>query len=47
MNMTKRIEYIDALRGFTMLLVVTGHIYSMCFMHELFKEYKEQIHYKY
>ena len=37
--MTKRIEYIDALRGFTMLLVVTGHIYSMCFMHELFNEY--------
>ena len=37
--MTKRIEYIDALRGLTMLLVVTGHIYSMCFMHDKFNEY--------
>lgn len=39
MNTTKRIEYIDALRGLTMLLVVTGHIYSMSFMHEKFNEY--------
>ena len=37
--MTKRIEYIDALRGLTMLLVVTGHIYSMCFMHDKFNEF--------
>lgn len=30
--MSKRIEYIDALRGFTMILVVAVHIYSLCFM---------------
>lgn len=30
--MTKRIEYIDALRGFTMILVVAVHVYSLCFM---------------
>ncbi len=30
--MTKRIEYIDALRGFTMTLVVITHIYVYCFM---------------
>lgn len=30
--MNKRIEYIDALRGFTMLLVVSVHVYSLCFM---------------
>jgi len=34
MNTTKRIEYIDALRGFTMTLVVTGHIFSDCFMQD-------------
>lgn len=28
---TKRIEYIDALRGFTMFLVVAHHISNMCF----------------
>jgi fucose 4-O-acetylase-like acetyltransferase len=33
MNTTKRIEYIDALRGFTMILVVAVHVYSLCFMH--------------
>ena len=43
--MTKRIEYIDALRGLTMLLVVTGHIYSMCFMHDKFNEYNSVIIY--
>ena len=39
MNTTKRIEYIDALRGFTMILVVTGHIFSDCFMHEELREH--------
>ena len=39
MSTTKRIEYIDAIRGFTMILVITGHIYSMCFMHEKFREF--------
>lgn len=34
MNTKKRIEYIDALRGFTMLLVVTWHIYAHCFMQD-------------
>lgn len=28
--MTKRIEYIDALRGFTMILVVTYHVFFKC-----------------
>ncbi|MBQ3944270.1 MAG: acyltransferase family protein, partial [Alphaproteobacteria bacterium] len=28
---TKRIGYIDAMRGFTMILVVYSHICSMCF----------------
>lgn len=37
--MTKRIEYIDALRGFTMMLVVSVHIYSMCFMQGNVHEY--------
>ena len=31
MEKTHRIEYIDALRGFTMLLVVYGHILVHCF----------------
>lgn len=39
MSTTKRIEYIDALRGFTMLLVVAVHIYSYCFMQLNVKEY--------
>ena len=43
MSTTKRIEYIDALRGFTMILVVTWHIYALCIMHIgdvlLFEEY--------
>lgn len=39
MSTTKRIEYIDALRGFTMILVVSVHIYSMCFMSGNAKEY--------
>ena len=30
----KRIEYIDALRGFTMLLVVLRHVASLCFVLE-------------
>jgi peptidoglycan/LPS O-acetylase OafA/YrhL len=33
-NSTKRIEYIDAMRGFTMILVVFSHIEGM-----LFKDY--------
>jgi fucose 4-O-acetylase-like acetyltransferase len=37
--MTKRIEYIDALRGFTMILVVAVHIYSLCFMQGNVEEY--------
>jgi len=37
--MTKRIEYIDALRGFTMILVVAVHVYSLCFMQGNAKEY--------
>lgn len=37
--MKKRIEYIDALRGFTMILVVAVHVYSLCFMHGDVKEY--------
>ncbi len=37
--MTKRIEYIDALRGFTMILVVSVHIYSLCFMQGNVEEY--------
>lgn len=37
--MTKRIEYIDALRGFTMILVVAVHVYSLCFMQGNVKEY--------
>lgn len=40
MNTTKRIEYIDALRGFTMILVVSVHIYSLCFMQGNAKEYE-------
>ena len=39
MNKSKRIEYIDALRGFTMILVVSVHIYSLCFMQGNAKEY--------
>lgn len=39
MNKKKRIEYIDALRGFTMILVVAVHIYSYCFMQLNVKEY--------
>lgn len=39
MSLTKRIEYIDALRGFTMILVVSVHIYSLCFMQGNAKEY--------
>lgn len=39
MNMTKRIEYIDALRGFTMILVVTYHIYHLCYMQGNAKDY--------
>lgn len=37
--MAKRIEYIDALRGFTMILVVAVHIYSLCFMQGNDNEY--------
>ena len=37
--MKKRIEYIDALRGFTMILVVAVHVYSLCFMQGDVKEY--------
>ena len=29
--MTKRIEYLDALRGFVMLLVVLGHVPMYCY----------------
>ena len=39
MSTTKRIEYIDALRGFTMILVVAVHIYSYCFMQLKVEEY--------
>lgn len=39
MNTKKRIEYIDAIRGFTMLLVVSVHIYCYCFMQGSVNEY--------
>lgn len=39
MSTTKRIEYIDAIRGFTMILVVAVHVYSLCFMQGNAKEY--------
>ena len=32
LNPTKRIEYIDALRGFTMILVVFQHVAAYCWM---------------
>lgn len=44
MSTTKRIEYIDALRGFTMLLVVSVHIYSLCYMQGNYKEYGLSYH---
>lgn len=44
MSMTKRIEYIDALRGFTMLLVVSVHIYCYCYMQGVYKEYGLSFH---
>lgn len=40
----KRIEYIDALRGFTMILVVTVHVYSLCFMQGNDNEYDLSYH---
>ena len=30
--MKQRLEWLDALRGFTMLLVVTNHVYDMSFV---------------
>ncbi len=39
MSTTKRIEYIDAIRGFTMILVVAVHVYSLCFMQGNATEY--------
>ncbi len=39
MDITRRIEYIDALRGFTMTLVVAVHIYNFCFMQGNVTEY--------
>ena len=44
MSTTKRIEYIDALRGFTMLLVVSVHIYCYCFMQGIVNEYDLTFH---
>ena len=44
MSKTKRIEYIDALRGFTMLLVVSVHIYCYCFMQGSANEYDINFH---
>lgn len=40
----KRIEYIDALRGFTMILVVSVHVYSLCFMQGNANEYDLSYH---
>ena len=34
MSQTKRIEFIDALRGFTMILVVLNHIETQGFVNE-------------
>lgn len=32
--MVKRLEYLDAMRGFTMTLVVIGHVFAYCMKHE-------------
>lgn len=44
MNTTKRIEYIDALRGFTMMLVVAVHVYALCFMQGNYRDYDLSFH---
>lgn len=31
--MGKRIEYLDAMRGFTMTLVIIGHVFAYCMNH--------------
>ena len=35
----RRIEYIDAMRGFTMLLVILSHIHMFCYGGPLFYSY--------